>query len=68
MKPKFESQLENVTEHSNGCDEQEGTPLPLSSEDLLIYLRKFGHSNGSIRCNQTVSELSDKLINPYQMN
>lgn len=42
--------------------------LPLSSEDLLIYLRNFGHTNGSFRCNETVGELSDKLINAYQIN
>ena len=43
-------------------------PLPLSSEDLLIYLHKFGYTNGSIRCNETVSELSDKFIISYQIN
>jgi hypothetical protein len=42
-------------------------PLPLSSEDLLIYLHKFSHTNGSIWCNETVSELSDKFV-IYQIN
>jgi len=43
-------------------------PLPLSSEDLLIFLHKFGNTNGSIRCNKTVSGLSDKFVIFYQIS